>query len=212
MAAARGRRRLAHRLHRHHGLDFVRPRAHRHDGARLRRRDALAGVRRRHRGADHRRLRLDPQAAQPAGLSGDDHPRRRRQRARRGAHAAARRGRLSTETAADAAAAAALDQAHAARHREGSAAPCRARGAGRGGQDPRRRVPSCASRCHESARRPGRRRSRAHPPRLRRRPRHAHRRDPGEGRAGSRWPRIPRLRAARRPSLESIRRRRQQPR
>ena len=76
-------------------------------------------------------LRLDPQAAQPAGLSRNDHPRRRRQRARRGPHAAPRRGRLSTEAAADAAAPAALDQAHAARHREGSAAPRRTRRAGR---------------------------------------------------------------------------------
>ena len=53
----------------HHGLDLLRPRAHRHDGARLRHRDARAGIRRRHRGADHRQLRLDPQAAQPARLS-----------------------------------------------------------------------------------------------------------------------------------------------
>ena len=54
-------------------------------------------------------------------------------------HAAARRRRLSTQAAAHAAAPAALHQADAARHREGSAAPRRTPGAGRGGQSRRQR-------------------------------------------------------------------------
>ena len=116
VVAAHRERRLAQRFHRHHGLDVVRPGAHRDDRAGLRHRDARAGLRRRHRGSDHRQLRLDPQAAQPARLSRDDHPRRRRQRAGRHPHAAARCGRLSTQAAADTAAPAALHQAHAARH------------------------------------------------------------------------------------------------
>ena len=83
---------------------------------------------------DHRQLRLDPQAAQPAGFSGDDHPRRGRQRARRHPHAAARRRRLSTQAAAHATAPAALHQADAARHREGSACAAPNAWRRRGGQ------------------------------------------------------------------------------